>query len=86
MSSDTTPRSRVVVRRMWHSPEIHAFVTHEHVGASMDLNDFVRCLVSETYGSKNRLLALSRADAVSKLLDATDVVLAEMKKTTTSVA
>ena len=83
--SHITPRSRVVVRRRWHLPEIHAFVTPEEVGASMDLTDFVRCLVTEMYGEKNRFLALSKAEATSKLLEATSLVLAEMKTTTAVV-
>ena len=52
----------------------------------MDLSDFVRCLVAEAYGDKNRFLALSKADASSKLLEAMDTVLTEMKKTTVMVA
>ena len=51
----------------------------------MDLTDFVRCLVTEMYGEKNRFLALSKAEATSKLLEAASLVLAEMKTTTAVV-
>ena len=79
------PKSVAVVKRMWHQPEIHAFITPKEVGAHMDTNDFVRALVEEMYGEKNRFLNLTKAEALAKLLEAKEKVLQEMKLVTSHV-
>lgn len=79
------PKTVAVVKRKWHQPEIHAFITKQEVGAQMEINDFVRALVDEMYGEKNRYLNLTKAEALSKALAAKETVLHEMKLVTSHV-
>jgi hypothetical protein len=79
------PKTVVVVKRMWHSPEIHAFIDQTAVGAHMDLNDYTRALIEQLFGDKSRLMMLSKADALAKIFEAKDTILAEMKTTTANV-
>lgn len=80
-----TPRAKVVVSRRWHSPEIMAFVTKENVGAGMELSDFIRALVSDMFGDKNRMIMLSKGDVTASLLEASDSILQAMKDATVHV-
>lgn len=82
---DITAKSRVVVRRLWHNPEIVAFIDTEAVGASMQVSDFVQCLIDELYGEKSTLLMLSKQAATVKLLLASEKIIHEMKQTTAHV-
>jgi len=79
------PRTAVVVKRMWHSPEIHAFVDHKEVGAMMEITDFVRALVEEIYGDKQRLPFATKADVLSRAMTGTDRIMTAMKTTTAHV-
>jgi hypothetical protein len=79
------PKTVVVVRRKWHSPEIHAFIDKEEVGAKMDVQDFVKALVTEMYTGKNRFIMLSKDAASGMALSAADSILNEMKSTTGNV-
>lgn len=78
-------KTAVVVKRMWHSPEVHAYINKESVGVVMSVDDFVRALVEQVFGDKTRLLMLTKSDAVVKALDAKDTILSEIKSATTHV-
>lgn len=79
-------RNKVIVRRRWHSPEIHAFIDSTQVGASIDLQDFVRALVDEIFGEKNRMMLPTKAAVLEKALLASDEILLELKQATQHVA
>lgn len=78
-------KTRVVVRRRWHSPDIEAFADDVEVGARMKLTDFIECIVSEMYGTKGQFLMLSKQAAAVKLHAAAEIVIREMKQTTAHV-
>ena len=79
------PKTVAVVKRKWHQPEIHAFINKQEVGSMMEMNDFIRALVDEMYGEKNRFFNLTKAEALAKALEAKETILREMKLTTSHV-
>lgn len=75
----------VVVRRLWHRPEIHAFISSEEIGAKMDLNDFIQALVEEIFDKKKRLWLLDRNEALGKAVRGATAIIDEMKNATGNV-
>ena len=75
----------VTVRRKWHLPEIHAFISNEEVGAKMDVYDFIKAVIIEMYGEKNRMLMLSKDAAIGLAVTSADSVITEMKQSTSMV-
>lgn len=84
-TNNIVPKTFVSIKRMWHSPEIHAFIDHAEVGAKMEITDFVRALVEEIHGEKNRFFMLKKSDTLQSALAGADRILTEMKKETGKV-
>jgi hypothetical protein len=84
-TSQIKPKAVFVVKRMWHNPEIRAYIDKKEVGAQMQINDFVRALTEEVYGNKSRLFLLSKAEFFDKVSRATNNVQDAMKETTAHI-
>ncbi len=80
-----TPKATIVVKRRWHQPEVLAYVNQNEVGAQLPVSDFLRALVEEVYGNRNRYVLLSKSEFLDKSLAASDSILAAMKETTANV-
>jgi len=80
-----TPKAIIVVKRRWHHPEVLAYVNQNEVGAQMPVSDFLRALVEEVYGNRNRYVLLSKSEFLDKTLAAADSILVGMKETTANV-
>ena len=78
-------KTAVVVKRMWHNPEVQAYINDREVGAILPLNDFIRALVEEIYGDRNRLWMMSKTDFLHVAFDASDSIQQALKETTTHV-
>lgn len=73
---------KIVVSRQWNNPQIRAFMNASEVGAEMDLQLFLGTLV-EVMG--NPTMLVTKAQLLSKLNDASEQILIEMKKATVHV-
>ena len=75
-------KTKVVVSRKWHKPNVEAFIDHHEVGTNIDLEDFIKAVVEEV---GNPALLLTKAALQKQLLAATEKVLHEMKEATAKV-
>lgn len=66
----------IVVSRKWKELQIEAFMSNEEVGAKTDLTQFMKA-VADQMGSPT--FVMTRAQLLQKLLDATEVVVKELK-------
>jgi hypothetical protein len=66
----------IVVSRKWKDLTIEAFMNNEEVGAKTALTPFMKA-VADQMGSPT--FVMTRAQLLQKLLDATEVVLKELK-------
>ena len=72
----------VVVSRQWRQPSIKAFISNKEVGAEMSLLSFLESMVEEM-GSP--AMVMTKTALLSKMVDASTVVLSEMKDKTKHV-
>lgn len=70
---------RVVVVRKWAQPHVTAFVDVAEIGAKMDIDEYLECLVAEL---PNISLVFTKASLLEKLKESHRVVAAEMRQTT----
>ncbi len=75
-------KSIVTISRLWNSPEIKSFMSHQEVGSSMDLDDFLESLV-EHIGNPTTLV--TKKQFLAKLKWAAEAVKVEMKDKTKHV-
>lgn len=66
----------IVVSRKWKELQIEAFMSNEEVGAKTDLTQFMKA-VADQMGSPT--FVMTRAQLLQKLLDATELVVKELK-------
>jgi hypothetical protein len=72
-------KTKLIVSRKWHQPQIETFLSNEEVGASMELTDFIQAL-SEHIG--NPTLLITKGALAQKLQQASDAVLDEIRRAT----
>ncbi len=66
----------IVISRKWKDLKIEAFMNDKEVGAQTDLEQFMKA-VADQVGSPT--FVMTRAQLLQRILDATEVVLKELK-------
>lgn len=75
-------RSRVIVSRKWHEPEIRTFVDHKEVGSEIELDDFIQAVIEEV---GNPTLLVTKKALHTAVKNAIQHVIHEMKAKTAHV-
>lgn len=75
-------RYKVVVSRNWHQPDISLLVTDERIELWMEMDDFVKAVVTEI---GNPTLMVTQSQLQKKLQAAATKVLEGMKRETVQI-